>query len=281
KVLVYKQDGTLMWSKVIALKWSISSPLICQFDQDLELEIISVLTNGDIYSLDHTGRMAFFASCSATTFSSPALGDVNDNGEPDIWIGTKNGIYAWDNDGTPISPFIGWPDSNYHDFSSIVIGDIAEADTGYEIAAVDRYPFRAYIINKDGDCVQGWPTHLSLYDLLASPSLANLDGDNNLELIISSEPDVFAFTSDASVLDGFPVDRLANICSNPVVVDIDNDQDFEIIVGSGGEDSRFYGYHHNGEQILGFPIPIGQGATSTPFVGDIDGDDKLEMIVSC
>ncbi len=281
KVFVYKRDGTLMWSKVIALKWSISSPLICQFDQDLELEIISVLTNGDIYLLDHTGRMTFFASCSATTFSSPALGDVNDNDKPDIWIGTKKGIYAWDNNGTPISPFIGWPDSNYHDFSSIVIGDIAEADTGYEIAAVDRCLFIAYIINKDGDCLQGWPTHFSLYDLLASPSLANLDSDNDLELIISSEPDVFAFNSDASVVDGFPVDRLANICSNPVIVDLDYDQDFEIIVGSGGEDSRFYGYHHNGEQILGFPIPIGQGATSTPFVGDIDGDDKLEMIVSC
>ncbi|MEO0129865.1 MAG: C25 family cysteine peptidase [candidate division WOR-3 bacterium] len=280
KLFVYKPNGSLMWSNNVANKWTVSAPLICQFDRDRYLEIIAALNNGDVYLYQHNGQKRLFAACTSQVFSSPAYGDVNQNGRPEVWIGTKlKGIYSWENDGTRL--FSGWPNnSNYHDFSSIVIGDIVKSNPGLEIVTIDRYCHNAYLIDKNGNTLPGWPFSFSLWDLLASPSLANLDDDEDLEIIISNEPMLFAFNNDGTIIEGFPAQRLTNACSNPVIVDIDNDQDYEVIVGSSIEDDRFYGFHHNGKQVLGFPIPVEYGALSSAYIGNIDNDNRLEMVVS-
>ena len=79
--------------------------------------------------------------------------------------------------------------------------------------------------------------------LLARPVLADLDGEDGLEIVAASlDGHVYAWHSSGAVVSGFPValanpgspGALAKIISAPAVGDLDGDGRSEIVVGSNG-----------------------------------------------
>ena len=61
----------------------------------------------------------------------------------------------------------------------------------------------------------------------------------------------------------------------PVLADLDQNSDLEIIVTTNGQ---VYVFHHNGTSVAGWPKNIGSGVS--PAVHDLDGDGKLEVVIT-
>ncbi|MFC1594139.1 FG-GAP-like repeat-containing protein [Candidatus Omnitrophota bacterium] len=124
----------------------------------------------------------------------------------------------------------------------------------------------------------GWPQATGSY-INSSPSLADLDNDGDMEIVIGSDDHkVYAWYNDGTLLDGWPVETGDYVNSSPAIADIDNDGDKEIIVGS--YDDKVYAWHHDATPVAGWPIVTDSDIHASPAIVDIDGDSDLEIVVA-
>jgi hypothetical protein len=175
---------------------------------------------------------------------------------------------------------------------------------------------RNAFLHRDADMLPGFPMQLP-GDGEASPTLADLDGDNRNELIIANSDGVIhAFRRDGSELPGFPAytDQLplhmgqrafasgevapssGAVLATPAVGDLDRDGTLEIVVAD--MEGRVYVINSDGSRraqwrsnlaYAGVPqapfanIRQGKrnrtqlGFIAAPVLADIDGNDKGEM----
>jgi hypothetical protein len=73
--------------------------------------------------------------------------------------------------------------------------------------------------------------------------------------------------------------------AQPVLTDIDNDNETEIIVYVAGNPTRIYAYNPDGTLVEGWPVYVGQermpgGELEAPAIGDLDGNGWKEVIVN-
>jgi hypothetical protein len=86
-------------------------------------------------------------------------------------------------------------------------------------------------------------------------------------------------------LPGFPIDFGYGSDGSPVVGDLDNDNDYEIVFTSGGmlsdsTISKIHAIHLNGTPVQGFPFEVSYSTLgSTPALYDIDKNGTLEIII--
>jgi hypothetical protein len=158
----------------------------------------------------------------------------------------------------------------------------------------------------------------SVSDIRSAPAVGDLDGDGDLEIVVTTGGDpgrsgnpgtphrnggVLVYTYDSSkawasafsVVSGWPQPKLDivgagpgasdpdgcwdGIWSSPALADLDGDKDLEVIVE--GFDRRLHVWHHDGTYVTGWPIGPGQifrGGWSSPAVADIDKDEAPEII---
>lgn len=128
---------------------------------------------------------------------------------------------------------------------------------------------------------------------LASPAVADLDGDGDLEIIAARHSVLYVW--DAS---GIPVWRAAwnhnasdpedhggsRMWASPVVGDFDGDGDLEIAVGSDADSSSGVNiavYDHTGQLLPGWPVHFGgSDEIRSITAGDLDGDGVYEIVVN-
>ncbi|MBD3348595.1 MAG: T9SS type A sorting domain-containing protein, partial [Candidatus Eisenbacteria bacterium] len=146
---------------------------------------------------------------SALATALPAVGDVDGDARPEIVVATENGLAAWNHDGTAVP---GWPptliqddDYIYDRFSSPAIADI-DADGVQEVVVacieqdVSGWPpvqhTCFFALNGDGTVLPGWPVIAARLqesadrnwpEDTASPVLADLEGDGEIEMIAPFE----------------------------------------------------------------------------------------------
>jgi hypothetical protein len=88
-------------------------------------------------------------------------------------------------------------------------------------------------------------------------------------------------------MSGWPKYISEGVSSPPVLSDLDDDGDLEILIGSGDVNiddyARLYIWHHNGTLFPGWPQQIisvtRQPCYQPPIVADLDSDGSLEIIV--
>lgn len=262
-------DCTAVW-KVNNYDSVWSSPAIADMDRDGYLDIVigadsndvpqyNMIKGGRINALDRFGNMlpGFPKFIDEVIFSSPALGDLTGDSEADVLVGTG---YFWAN-----------PACNHPDGCTPGVGKYVN---GWD---------------KNGDPLPGWPVALNGYTW-ASPALADLDNDGELEVIInSSDSKVHALNADGSYVPGWPVTpvtpggvSLATIAS-PIVADVDGDDNLEVLLVSNWE---VVAWDKDGNQLTrsdyGSPawnLGTAFSLNSSPAVGDVDGDGDVEVVV--
>lgn len=144
-----------------------------------------------------------------------------------------------------------------------------------------------YSLDKDGNILFSQNT---IYSTCSSLSLADLDNDSDLEIIVQDMGRfTFVFNHYGTCLPGWPKQAgdtswlrfgYPVFASAPIIGDIDGDGDPDILQGSNGE-SKLFAFDAVGNMKPGFPRFVSADMKrmyGTPSLVDFDNDGKVEVI---
>jgi len=228
-----------------------ASPALADINSDGLIEIIA---GGDsspqgyqghkgglVRALTANGQELWQFRTNEIVYSSPAVGDVDNDGKPEVVFGTGN---YWANNG-------GASDST-----------------------------KIFVLDHTGKLQ--WSKDLGA-QTLASPALADLNGDGVLDIAIGTwegaqQGKIWALNGSGANLPGYP---LTNAGGNKIVAqvstaDFDNDgaQDILATTGNGA-----YAYSGDDGSLL-FTLRGFGSFQSSPLIEDLDGDGLLDIVIA-
>lgn len=241
---------------------------------------------------------AEMAKVPGNIYSSPAVGDVDRDGRPEVFVSaavslTEGYVYGFRFQAQPAFdttenghiypvnravPVPGFPvQVNGPIYSSPVLADIDGDDTLEVVVAADDKRLHAWRYN--GTSVSGFPVALGM-ESRSTPAVAEIDGAPGREILaLSGDSRVFAVNRQGAALAGFPALQawVDWVISSPAVSDIDNDGRSDIIVSNK---KGLYVLNHEGTIKPGWPFYFDQPSTSSPAVGNIDEDPYNEIVIA-
>ena len=227
------------------------------------------------------------------TNSSPAVGDIDGNGDLEI-VQCADKVYAWHANGIEMKDGDGdaqtWGVLSSLGSSFVSHPALAQMDLspGLEIIAASRDTREVYIFKSNGSVLAGWPRTLE-NPIRAGMVVGDLDGDGKPEVIAVDEHGVIyvwhangteLMDGDANPLTQGVFYRMTGCTLNystPAVADMDGDGKNDLIVGSQGD--QLFVFKYNGTILPGFPYALTSDIAGSPAVGDIDNDGQLEIAV--
>lgn len=224
---VLKSDGTVVsgWPKVFDLHID-SSPALGDIDGDGDLEIVvgtghepgsSRGHNVYAFHYDGTAVTGWPVTTSDTVYPSPALGDLDGDGLPEVLVSGADGmLHAWKGNGT-ILP--GWP-----------------------------------VLPLNESCKNG--------GMSGSPVIADLNNDGANEVVVPIGWTLVAFKSDGTVF-GYGAGQarfhtMYPIASTPTIADIDGNGRLDIVVGSAE-------YVRTAGRLFAWELPVGSVPAKRPW----------------
>ena len=226
------------------------------------------------------------------TTSSPAVGDIDGDGDLEMVVGNKY-VYAWHHtsqeivDGDLNPQTWGVLNTEGNEFTApITLADI-DGVPGMEILAGDLYTQKLYAFDGTGANVAGWPQDAEA-DFRAAPVAGDIDGDGDLEVIaVDSKGVIYAWHGDGSeyrdgdsdpltigVFYRTPATGFHYVA--PTLVDVDGDGKDEIIQGT--RSGTIYCLNEDGSSVAGWPFVLPGEITGHISSGDVDDDGMPEFI---
>ncbi|UCG44162.1 MAG: VCBS repeat-containing protein [candidate division WOR-3 bacterium] len=216
-----------------------------------------------------------------------ALADLDGDGRLEVICGSTSGrLYVWRYDGTP---FPGWPRSlSAMNQYAPAVADV-DLDGEYEIAVTTRGMTsggQVYLFSESGANEPGWPVSgLVGGNFSDSPTLADIDGDDTLEVIVGERDypvgHLHVLRHDGKEQPGAWPCSLDHVpAMGAAVADINLDRAQEIIYSSY---NSLYAFMADGSMLPGWPVTMPNGRNfsyQSPALADVDGDDTLEIFVA-
>lgn len=317
-----------------------ASPVLYDLDQKPGLEIIAAGQDQYIYVWHADGTvMAPYPirlynpedpqsnSTKTRIIATPAVGDIDGDGKPDIASGSsevygaagvENEAVAYVIDGQTGALKPGWPRSLFGLTVNVlpvvgkgVVGNPMLADLDFDgklEISFDTISTQGWIFRYDGSIYKKMNNQQfgaksdsrdsPAYILMNNGAFANIDGEGGIDMVKGTAGFDFAKafagggkraqfdhhmsgwdTDTGKMMVGFP--RVIDdwqFFNTPTVVDLNNDNNPEVVIGSGGY--LVHAWNYLGEEPAGFPKQTGGWIIASAGVGDFDGDGKFDVTVS-
>lgn len=248
----------------------------------------------------------FIVSLDIGKSSIPALVDIDDDGDLDLFIAAEidpldpnfSSLHFYENQGTANAPIFKLIDTDYLNLNfgfnySPTFVDI-DAD-GDQDLFIGKFFGQIYFLENTGTSSSpNFPSIVQNYANIdigsnATPAFVDIDNDNDYDLFVgefNGNINFFENTGDSSnanfvaVTDSFSHINVGGK-SFPFFTDMDNDGDFDLLCGS--QDSGFRLYRNDGSPqapnfILAPNFNLYSPLASAPILADIDDDSDLDLI---
>jgi len=203
-------------------------------------------------------------------WSSPAIVDINSDGEYEIIFGDYSGLlHVVSLDGTEID---GFPfDLGNQIWSSPAVADI-DNDGDIEIVVGSKNK-HLFVLNADGTIQVDY--YAAQY-LMGTPALGNIDGDDELEIVFggySSSGKLFAINPDGTDIGGFPYQLGEKIQRGVALADFNENGKVDIVCGTDNE--NIYLIYDDLTVANGFPFTAGHDFRTAPSVLQLESGEKI------
>jgi hypothetical protein len=303
-------NGGFIWSKQVSDKPIQSSPALKDVSADGKADVVVGVMDGTVRAYSGpTGTELFklqdvpSLACSPGVyckprgfFGTPAVSDMDGDGRPEV-IATSwdHQVYVWKTNGQRLvrryledtvwsSPVVA--DINFDGSKEIITGGDQDAVNGRQAGGW------LFVLKSDGSNFPGYPKFFPGQVIWSSPSVADVDGDHNLDIVFGSglnfsDPNhtgwkVRAYSgATGQPLDGWPVPTSGQVMGSPAIGDIDGDGRNEVVAATEG--GYVDAWDHNGTRKWHACNASGSCSTGYPthgsaVIADIDDDGQQEVV---
>jgi hypothetical protein len=243
----------------------------------------------ELYALNGNGLIVWQKTVDGPILLPPTALDID--GDNDIEIAVNTGypttvgrIYLMDHTGVDLA---GWP-LNFNDdwmINAPVFADVDGNETIDIITCQRESSTVGYVhaINQDGTPINAnWPVQFDATPAF-TPSVGDINNDGVNDVVIAtSSTGLYVYGADGNLLPGFPFfsPDIRYSYQSPILVDLNNDENLEIVGSNHGDSPGFYVLNNDATYYPGWPIATAGWTYSTPTVVDVEDNGTYEIFMA-